>query len=477
MGSYSPTGGLASKLPFRYNSPYFQVFLVGFICFCCPGMFNALNGMGGGGKSSTDVANDANTALAVTFTVCSLIGAPVYNMFGIRVIIPAALTYVLYVGSYIPFNDAFVIAAGAILGIGAGFLWTAQAGIMMSYPSEAEKGKSFSIFWMIFNLGATLGAAIPLANDWNNSASSVKTSTYIAFMVIMAVGAFTALLLLPAHKVIRNDGSPVSLHKFSNWRREALEVFRLFLNWRMLILIPLFAGSNWFYTYQFQVYNGGGFFKLRARGLNNLLYWLFQIIGAGVFGLLLDSTRIGGRRARAFIGNTFVLVFIIAIWVGGIFVQKKFTRESVKAEGFEPMDVFDDGYGPICFLYALFGFADAIYQGFIYWLLGTMTNDVERAARYGGFYKTIQNAANAIASQVDAIHTPYMTELIIIFALNVGGIALAYFVCWTVPEVTVEHVDNLLDVAVPVTLVGGRPENEAAPATSEEISSDKQEYA
>lgn len=115
-------------------------------------MFNALTGMGGGGKSSTEAVNNANTALSVTFTICSLLGAPVYNIFGHRVIIPAALCYVLYVGSFLANSDAFTIAAGAVLGIGAGFLWTAQAGVMMSYPNESEKGKAFSIFWMIFNL-------------------------------------------------------------------------------------------------------------------------------------------------------------------------------------------------------------------------------------------------------------------------------------------------------------------------------------
>lgn len=75
-----------------------------------------------------------------------------YNIFGHRVLIPGALTYVLYVGSFLSRSDAFTIVAGAILGIGAGFLWTAQAGIMMSYPAEKDKGKAFSMFWMIFNL-------------------------------------------------------------------------------------------------------------------------------------------------------------------------------------------------------------------------------------------------------------------------------------------------------------------------------------
>jgi hypothetical protein len=61
----------------RYNDPKVQIFIVGMICFCCPGMYNALSGIGGQGQSSTEAATNAGTALAVTFTVCSLIGAPV----------------------------------------------------------------------------------------------------------------------------------------------------------------------------------------------------------------------------------------------------------------------------------------------------------------------------------------------------------------------------------------------------------------
>ncbi|KAI7868432.1 hypothetical protein BDF14DRAFT_1793069 [Spinellus fusiger] len=308
--------------------------------------------------------------------------------------------------------------------------------------------------------GATIGAAIPLGNDWFNTQSSVQNSTYIGFMVIMAVGAFSAIILLPANKVVRNNGSCVSLHKFSNWKRETMEILRLFLDWRMLILTPLFAGSNWFYVYQFQVYNGGGYFGIRSRGLNNLIYWLFQIFGAGLFGTMLDSNKFGGRRKRAFLGNTCVLSLMLAIWIGSIFVQRKFTFDSVNDPEFVKLDIYSDGYGPLCFLYALFGLGDAIYQGFVYWLIGTMTNDVERAARFGGFYKTIQNIGSAIASQLDANQTPYMTQLIITFALNVVGLILSYAVCWTVPEVTIENIDNLQNGYVPTRMVGGRAEKE-----------------
>lgn len=309
--------------------------------------------------------------------------------------------------------------------------------------------------------GATLGALIPLGNEWNaGKKDEVKTSTYIAFMVIMTFGAALALALLPASKVVRSDGSRVSLHKISNWKRESLEVFKLFKDMKMIILIPLFAGSNWFYTYQWNEYNAPHFMSIRARALNNLLYWAFQIIGAGLFGTFLDSAKFGNRRKRALIGNTLNIVIIIAIWIGAIFVQKTFTRESIlPGSGWVEVDVFDKEYPGYVILYALFGLTDAIYQGFAYWLMGTMTNDTERAARYGGFYKTIQNAAAAIANQLEAVKVPYMTQLIITFAINVVGLALAFIVSAKVPDVTVEEVDNLQDGVVQGTLVGGQLEN------------------
>ncbi|KAI9256964.1 major facilitator superfamily domain-containing protein [Sporodiniella umbellata] len=444
-------------MKFRYNSPEFQIFLVGLICFCCPGMYNALSGIGAQGQSSTRAATEAGTALSITFALCSLLGAPVYNIFGHRILIPGALTYVLYVGSFLSGSDAFTVVAGAILGIGAGFLWTAQAGIMMSYPSEQNKGKAFSMFWMIFNLGATLGAAIPLGNEWNSgSKEAVKTSTYIAFMVIMAVGSFITLALLPPSKVVRTDGANVSLHKFSNWKREAFEVIKLFMDWRMLILIPLFAGSNWFYTYQFNIYNGPYFLSIRARALNNILYWIFQIVGAGFFGWFLDLERLGTRKTRAFLACSLTLLVILALWIGAFVIQSRFTRESVMSSDYKAIDVFDKEYPGLVVEYALFGLIDAIYQGFAYWLMGTMTNDTERAARYGGFYKAIQNAGAAVANQLEANSIPYMSQLTAVFVFNVVGLLLSYVVCWTVPDVTIEKVDNLKDGHAEATLVAGK---------------------
>jgi hypothetical protein len=41
-----------------YASPAFQLVMVAFVCFLCPGMFNALSGLGGGGKQDHTLADN-----------------------------------------------------------------------------------------------------------------------------------------------------------------------------------------------------------------------------------------------------------------------------------------------------------------------------------------------------------------------------------------------------------------------------------
>jgi hypothetical protein len=41
-----------------YASPRTQLVMVAFVCFLCPGMFNALGGLGGGGKTDATLADN-----------------------------------------------------------------------------------------------------------------------------------------------------------------------------------------------------------------------------------------------------------------------------------------------------------------------------------------------------------------------------------------------------------------------------------
>jgi len=50
-----------------YYHPVTQVCLVGFVCFMCPGMFNALTGLGAGGQVDATSSANSNAAHYATF--------------------------------------------------------------------------------------------------------------------------------------------------------------------------------------------------------------------------------------------------------------------------------------------------------------------------------------------------------------------------------------------------------------------------
>ena len=152
------------KFPW-YASPKIQLVLVSFVCFLCPGMFNAVNGLGGGGQVDAKPSDDALTALYATFSVVGFFAGTFCNKLGIRTTLAfGGFGYALYVGALLAYNHVqnagFLIFAGAMLGVCAGLLWTAQGAIMISYPPEQSKGRYISWFWMIFNMGAVIGSLV-----------------------------------------------------------------------------------------------------------------------------------------------------------------------------------------------------------------------------------------------------------------------------------------------------------------------------
>ncbi|CAO2821407.1 unnamed protein product [Amaranthus hypochondriacus] len=407
-----------SKL--RYNSPLIQVILIGLVCFCCPGMFNTLSGMGGGGQVDHTAANNANTALYTTFAIFGILGGGIYNILGPRLtLLIGCSTYVLYAGSFVHYNhhhsQTFVIVAGALLGIGAGLLWAGQGAIMTSYPTAKRKGTYISLFWSIFNMGGVIGGLIPFILNYNRGeASSVNDGTYIGFMCFMGFGAILSLAILPPNDVIRDDGSVCTNIKYSNVGIEVVEILKLFMNWKMLLIVPAAWGSNFFYTYQFNNVNGE-LFNLRTRGFNNVFYWGAQMVGSIGIGFLMDFS-FQSRRKRGFLGIMIVGLLGTAIWGGGLANQLRYSRNHVP----DKLDFKDSGasYAAPFLLYFSYGLLDAMFQSLVYWVIGALADDSETLSRYSGFYKGVQSAGAAVAWQVDVHNVSYLNQLIINWVLT-----------------------------------------------------------
>ncbi|XP_031283955.1 UNC93-like protein 1 isoform X1 [Pistacia vera] len=437
---------------FRYNSPLVQVCLIGVVCFCCPGMFNALSGMGGGGQVNHDAANNANTALYTTFAIFGILGGGIYNLLGPQVtLLSACSTYVLYAGAFLYYNhyqhQTFAIVAGALLGIGAGLLWAAEGAIMTSYPPPNRKGTYISIFWSIFNMGGVIGGLIPFVLNYNrgNDATSVNDGTYIGFICFMSAGALLSLAVLPPRLVVRDDGSRCTNIKYSNVTTEVIEIAKLFSNWRMLLLMPASWASNFFYTYQFNNVNGA-LFSLRTRGLNNVFYWGAQMLGSVGIGYVLDFS-FQSRRRRGFFGIGLVALFGTVIWAGGLANQLTYSKPKTVTLDFK--DSGRDFAGPFV-LYFSYGLLDAMFQSMVYWVIGALANDSETLSRYSGFYKGVQSAGAAVAWQIDTHKVSFLSQLIVNWSLTTAGYPLlALLVILAVKDDNKAEEGPPKDVALP----------------------------
>ncbi|KAJ2508404.1 hypothetical protein IWW47_000630 [Coemansia sp. RSA 2052] len=418
--------------------PYFaartQIIILGFVCFGCPGMFNALNGTGGGGQVDRTAGNNANTALYVCFIFSGLFGGAIVNKFGVRfTMFTGGLMFALYSASYIYINHTgnswFTIWAGAMLGLGAGVFWTAQGMIMMSYPLENEKGKFITIFWVIFNLGGVLGGVVLLLTNYNHE-GPLSDAAYAAFLAIEVCGSFCALVLAPPSKVNRSDGSSIEIKKVENILDDAMAILRLFADPMMLLLIPMMFSSNFYYSYQFGPYNGS-LFTTRTKGFNNIWYWGAQMATSFALTKLLDHQSLS-RKLRALIGVAITFCAVNGVWAGTLEIQSRYTH-GASAAGLTDypggaIDFRDTARaaGP-CILYACMGIQDALWNNMAYWLLGTITNDATKLARYAGFYKAIQSIGAAVSWQLDAKNVAFKTQLVVNWALlDVAAVLMCY---------------------------------------------------
>ncbi|TFY66703.1 hypothetical protein EVG20_g4384 [Dentipellis fragilis] len=391
-----------------YYNPYTQVVMLGFVCFMCPGSFNALTGLGGGGQIDASTSANANSAHYALFAWFAFFAGSVNNVLGSKLtLLLGSMGYSLYLGSYLAINihpnlGPFVITAGAINGICAGLIWAAQGSLMLAYPTENQKGRFIGVFLdhlqsrqrgRCFSL---VGSELPFY---------VGNGTYIGFLVLTLIGVIIPMCMADPNKMIRTDGTKVTTPRHPSWR---VELYGLYVALKtdplIVLLFPMFFASNWFYTWQFNDFNGA-LFNIRARSLNNVLYWMSQIIGSLAMGFFLDRPYFK-RRTWAY------------------FYQKQYTRASIP-DNAHKLDIYDKAYIGRVFLYIACGILDAMWQTTTYWMMGAMSNDPAKLAYFTGFYKSIQSAGAAGVWRADGVKLPYMNIFISTWVLLAAGLLFA----------------------------------------------------
>jgi len=225
-------------------------------------------------------------------------------------------------------------------------------------------------------MGGVIGGLIPFILNYHRSeAASVNDGTYIGFMCFMSAGALLSLAILPACKVVRDDGSRCTSILYSNVSTECVEVAKLFSNWKVLLMVPAAWSSNFFYPYQFNEVNGA-LFNLRTRGFNSVFYWGAQMLGSVGIGYVMDFSC-ERRRVRGLVGVVVVGVLGTVIWGGALANQLRYSSNGLPAK----LDFKDSGFAGPFVLYFSFGLLDAMFQSLVYWVIGALADDSEILSR------------------------------------------------------------------------------------------------
>lgn len=305
---------------------------------------------------------------------------------------------------------------------------------MTTYVEESQKGRAIAVFWIIFNLGGGIGSLVSFALNYHSKSGTVTDSTYIALLAIMVFGYFLGFFICSPSRI-----RLAQLHAAVETEKRTVKgtfkmAVKTLTKWRVACMIPLFYSANVFYSYQQNEVNGRTF-NIRTRSLNGALYWIAQMLGGLIIGLLLDMPWFS-RNMRARIGWAVLLVTGTTIWGGGYAFQL-WENKRLAAGHVQDIDYLQGNIstGPII-LYIFYGGYDALWQGFAYWLIGTESNSSARAAILVGAYKTFQAAGGAMAWRINALHISALTQLGMNWGLCVGSLLFVLPTVWTVSNHT-----------------------------------------
>ncbi|EIM92124.1 uncharacterized protein STEHIDRAFT_136133 [Stereum hirsutum FP-91666 SS1] len=437
----------------RWNksSPIFQSLVVGFVLFACPGLYGAITGLGaGGGKpSSAVVGNVTNCALYGVYTFSAFFAGSVLNVFGPRwTLALGALTYPLYASGLWIYDrtgyQAPPITFGAVLGIGAGFLWTTAGFVQYSYADEKHKGKYIVLQWIMVAAGSFIGAAIEFGVNFHKTESDTgsPTSVYLIFIIIELVSiVFGIFFVIHPKDLVRKDGTGIAVFKPRGFAEEAQAYLKLLWDWKiwMLYIVGLSAEM----CLSFQSTMSAHVFNLRTRSLVNLCFWAVQIPATLALQPIFDADM--PRRRRAYIAATYVAVITLAIWIDETIWLTGPNKISVNDDALN-LDWTDDSalVGPLFSGYVLSGVIYAIWQSVVQFVISTLSNDPKICARYAGMFKSSISLGMTVSFGVTAAEVEFLPQLKWQFSQQMISLVFLFVVCYFVTETNYYREDDVI---------------------------------
>lgn len=279
-----------------YRSTFYNALILGICNFLAPGIWGAMNSLGGGGAQEPYLVNTANALTFCLMVVSCFFGSVVVRYIGIKwTLIVGTLGYAPYAAGLYTNNrfdsEWLTIFGAALCGLSAGIFWMAESAVALSYPEPYNQGR-FLGFWLSFRVGGQiLGGAINLGVNANRStAGSVSYAVYIVFIALQACAPLAGLLLNTPSQVQRTDGLPVRLQIGNSPWFELKATSKLFISRNYLLIVPLICQAAYTEAVMFSYLSL--WFSVRSRALGSFLSGVMALIAGNLLGAFLDQKRI-----------------------------------------------------------------------------------------------------------------------------------------------------------------------------------------
>ncbi|TIC69757.1 hypothetical protein E3Q01_00319 [Wallemia mellicola] len=333
---------------------------------------------------------DFNVASAITFGIMILtVGLKWTFVLGTFGYIPYG--WGLYMNS-IKENYVWLLLFGAAFcGISAGLFWSSEGSVFVIYPAPEERGKYLSAWAIITDrfLGPALGGAINLGiNAKRIQGGSVDSNTYIVFAVLMCVGCGIAFLLPSPEKVERKDGSKVKVAPpVPVW--DAIKAYwRSLTEKRILLLLPLFFFSFFYYAYMSAYLTRT--FNVRSRAFSSLVSPMGGVLSSYLASLVLDSKRLKVRTKSTFL--FFVLLFLqIGLWVWLLVIHYVYNNE------YSHLDWSHNKFAIFYIPNILFFFNSYTGQSLFYWTVSNFSTELNELTRYVSIIRSIESMGQSLS--------------------------------------------------------------------------------
>jgi hypothetical protein len=157
-------------------------------------------------------------------------------------------------------------------------------------------------------------------------------------------------------------------------------------------------------------------------------FWLASACASGGFGFVCDNKWFGNRRRRAMIASVFTAAFILGPHSGLLSFLGTHNLNRHKP-GFTIDWNGGRDFTELFFPYMCLGFTSYLFQNYLLWLLATFTNDPTVLSRYSGYVEASKALGLIVAFAIDSNKTPFLTEEISYFSMNVVGMILCIIAC------------------------------------------------